>query len=281
MKLFFFTALLSFGVVTAQAQDALNVAGLAQGDEIQALTVDAWQADVGAVVISKPTYVGADDQETILVPLVDVKYQDKFFASVARGVGYNVINDGRWRAGPVANYNFGRDEDDAEDGDLSGVGDVDDTVEVGGFIEYKYGPDKANLRTRLEVRQGIGGHEGLVGQLSSSFSQGFGPYHAFYAVAPNIKFGDADYTNAFFGIDSGQAAASNFNQFDADGGINSVGISGVVVHPISQNWGVTGFAAYDRLVGDVADSPIVEAGSNNVITVGIGLARRFTWGGEW
>jgi len=279
MKLFFLT-LLAIGVTvtSVQAQDALNVAGLAQGDTLEALSIDAWQADVGAVVISKPTYLGADDQETIAVPLIDVKYQDKFFASVARGVGYNVINDGVWRAGPVATYNFGRDEDDAEDGDLNGVGDVDDTVEVGGFIEHKLGTDNANLRTKLEVRQGLGGHEGLVGQLSSSFSKGYGPYYAYYAISPNIKFGDSDYTNAFFGIDSVQAAASNFNQFEADGGITSYGVSGLVVQPISKEWGITGFATYDRLVGDVEDSPIVRAGSNNAFTVGLGLARRFSWG---
>lgn len=103
-----------------------------------------WQFTVGPGAIYASTYLGDDEYQLRVVPNVSIKYADRFFASVGQGVGYNVIRSDGWRVGPIAKYAFGRDEDGSntfavlgdDTNDLVGLGDVDGTVELGGFVKY-------------------------------------------------------------------------------------------------------------------------------------------------
>lgn len=69
----------------------------------------------------------------------------------------------RIQAGPFIRYVFARDEDDNDA--LDGLGDVDGSVEVGGFLDYGLGP----WSSRLTVLQDVaGGHEDLIISLEGS-----------------------------------------------------------------------------------------------------------------
>ena len=108
-----------------------------------------------------------------LFPDLRVAYGDVFFASVLDGVGLNLIRQDGWRAGPLVKIRFGRDEDgrgspfqiiggsDA----LRGFGNVGVAGEAGAFAEKRFGPREA-WRARVEVRQGFGGHQGTIGDVS-------------------------------------------------------------------------------------------------------------------
>ncbi len=52
----------------------------------------------------------------------------------------------------------------SDDADLRGLGNVDWAIEVGGFADYWLTPW---LRTRAELRQGFGGHHGIVSDLTA------------------------------------------------------------------------------------------------------------------
>jgi MipA family protein len=99
-----------------------------------------WYFTLGAGTVYAPSYVGSDNYQLSAFPSISVKYADKFFASLQDGVGYNAINQLGWRAGSIARYDFGRNEDEdspfklagKNSGDLRGLGDVDGTVEPAG-----------------------------------------------------------------------------------------------------------------------------------------------------
>ena len=71
-------------------------------------------------------------------------------------------------------------------------------------------------------------------------------------------------------------AATGLPVFDADGGFHSVGAYAGLTHMLGRDWGVYGYAGYDRLIGDAADSPIVRAfGSRDQFSGGLGLFFEF------
>jgi outer membrane protein len=128
---------------------------------------DGWGLIVGAGALHSPTYEGDDESRLSILPNIQVSYGDRFFASVQEGIGYRVIKDPGIEAGPIMRVKFSRDEDGdqafAINGDdttdLIGLGDVDTSIELGGFLAYEIGP----VTFSAEARQAVTGHEGTGG----------------------------------------------------------------------------------------------------------------------
>ena len=238
---------------------------------------------ISAGVISAPSFLGDNEQQISVFPNVMLSYGERFTASLD-GVRYKVFSQAGFSAGVVGAYNFGRDEDpddnpfvvDGSDStDLVGLGDIDGTIELGGFVEYEFDP----LSFRLELRQGVdGGHDGLYGEAEAMYNASFniGRAPILFSLGPVLAFGDNAYTSTFFDVNAAQSAASGLSQFDAGGGIISYGLHANAVLPLSQKTALVGFVNYDRLTGDAADSSLVrERGSEDQTTFGLMLSYSF------
>lgn len=239
-----------------------------------------WQVSLSAGAVYNPIYLGDDDYQISVFPNLTVQYDDLLTASI-QGIEVNAINSDGFKAGPVARFNFGRDEDGGNPlglgggtDDLIGLGDVDFTVELGGFAEYSAG----NFSAKVELRQGVNGHEGFVGDAELKYGSTFDAFGrtGFFSLGPEMAFGDKKFNSAFFDVNAAQSIASGLSQYDAGGGINSYGFHGSVVVPVSDRFSVIGFAGYDQLSGDIADSSLVqERGSEDQAIAGIMLNYRF------
>jgi outer membrane protein len=65
-------------------------------------------------------------------------------------------------------------------------------------------------------------------------------------------------------------------QYNANGGIRTVGAGTHVIKQWNPQWATHAFLEYDRLVGDAADSPLVQIrGNANQLTIGAGFAYSF------
>lgn len=238
-----------------------------------------WTANAGAGVIYSPAYTGSDHYQLSVVPDIGVKYEDKFFASVRDGVGYNAINTGNLRAGPIARYDFGRDDDGKKgfrvSGDkadrINGMGDVDGAPELGGFVAYDM---TESLTAKGEVRQAIGGHEGVVGDLGIDYHTQVGGFDrpVYFNAGPRMKLASEDYMDEYFGVNAGQSARTGLGAYDPDGGIVSYGVGASVTVPLTERIRATTFAGYDRLGDEAGDSSIVESKNQGTIGVSAGYA---------
>ena len=227
-----------------------------------------WRVSVGAAAILRPQWDGADELDPLVVPDIDVRWRDRFFASFRTGVGYNLITENGWRAGPYAKLKFGRDESD--DSALRGLGDVDATAEVGGFVEKSW----RFARASLEVRQGLGGHEGLVieagGDLRFRLSETVA-----LAAGPRVRAVSDDYMQTYFGVTPTQSVRSGLPTFSAGGGLESAGLAGAVLWRPQPRTTITAFAEQSRLLGDAADSPLVRLrGDENQTRLGVAIGYR-------
>lgn len=242
----------------------------------------SWNYTVGGGAIYAPAFVGSKDYQLIAYPDLKVEYKDKFFASVGEGIGYNVINSNGWRIGPIAKYAFQRQENGKNpfriagkaSTALRGLGDVDATLELGGFVEYSYEP----FTYKVELRQGVDGHEGMIGETSLNYTGSidrFGP-PIFYAFGPRATFADSNYNNAYFGISQTQSTNSGLSRYSADAGLVSYGVGGFVSLPVSDSVSVSAFGGYDRLGSEVADSPLIkQRGSENQFVSGLSVSYQF------
>jgi outer membrane protein len=243
---------------------------------------DGWEVSVGGGGFVSPQYLGDDDYVISAVPYIRITKGERFTATIEDGARYTVVNSNGFQAGPLAKINFGRDEDgsgnfliDGDDTqDLLGLGDIDTTVEIGGFVEYDF--DKFALSA--EGVKGLGGHDGVIGRIGLRYKNrltGYGP-PLIYSIGPSIDFGDDRYVGAYFGVDPDQSTASGLPEFDARGGILSYGVGGTAILPLTETISATFIVSYKRLSGDAADAPLVtERGSKDQAFAGAFLAYTF------
>lgn len=242
---------------------------------------EGWQYSVGAGVVYTPTYLGDDDSQVSGIPNVRVAYGEDFFASFGEGIGYNLINQNGFKVGPIVKYDFGRDEDGSnlfgagdDTTDLIGLDDVDGSIEVGAFVEYEVN----SITTKLEARQGIGGHEGLVGEASVHYGGAANVYgqQLLYSLGPELKYTDGDYNKAYFGVNAAQSAASGLAQYNADDATLSYGFSGNLIVLHTEHVSTIFFADYTRLGDTIADSSLVtQRGAEDQTRVGFLINYRF------
>lgn len=241
---------------------------------------EGWQATIGAGLLMNPAFNGSNDYQLSLLPYLKFNYSDVFFASIHEGVGFNLINNKDWTAGPIMRYQFSRKEDDGtspfrvlgnDTNALQGIGNIDGTFETGAFINYKFEP----FDMELEIRKGFGGHEGWISNLQLSYSKMLFPYgkRTILSIGPKTTWVSDNYNQTYFGINTKQSMQSGLPSFSANRGVLSYGVSMSGIVSLANQWTMVIFINYDRLTGDAAQSPLVKVrGDKNQFTNGLFLA---------
>lgn len=234
-----------------------------------------WEVMLGAGGLFQPDYEGSDDYEVTPLPLLMVNYRDLVFL---RGpmLGANVLTlqgprpGDELQIGPLVRYQFGRDEDDNDD--LRGMGDIDDAIEIGGFITYSTGPWSTGLTLFRDVSDA---HDGLTAEISAGHQLSLGPKLMLRSEI-SATWADDNYTQAFYGVTAAQSARSGMQPYSAESGFKDAGITLDLDYRLTESWSITGRVGYKRMLGDAADSPLVKArGSEDQFSTGIFVSYRF------
>jgi MipA family protein len=250
--------------------------------------IPTWALSVGIAPIVAPAWQGSRDTAFSVFPDLRVNYKDTAFLSVQEGLGWNAINQDGWKIGPIAKIRFGRRE--ATGGSpflitggstaLRGFGDVRLAGEFGGFAQYSpAGVLGRRVALRAELRQGTGGHTGLVADTSVRFSDRVGKFR--YALGLRAAFADADYTQVYFGVSPLQGARAGLAPFRTGSGLVSAGGTGSLTRPLGQRGelgAITLFTGYDRLADAAASSTLIrQRGRRDQFSAGLAYGYRFTW----
>jgi outer membrane protein len=231
-----------------------------------------WTVMVGVDGAYTPGFEGAKRSMLSPVPIFSIRRagSTEQFRGPRDGASIAIIDFGDLRAGPVGKFVASRKANSYSE--LNGLGDVKTAVELGGFVEY-FPVDW--FRTRVELRQGLGGHHGAVADFSADVIV---PVIERFTVSagPRFTWESTKATSPYFGIDAVQAMATGLPVFDAKGGAHSVGAGAQVSYRVNPQWEVHSYVEYERLLGDAAASPLVTLrGSPNQATVGIGASYSF------
>jgi outer membrane protein len=190
----------------------------------------------------------------------------------------NVLDNKSWSLGPLLNYRFGRD-DDVDDDVVARMREVDASVELGGFVGWRW--QDANDRrhqftTSLQFQQDVAsGHEGWLGILSARY---FHPISRPLTLSLGVStsYASDDYMDSYFSVDANNVARTGLPLFSAGGGMRDIRISPMAVFSFSPTWHVAGGIIISKLLGDASDSPVVDIrGDSTQLFAGVGVA--YAW----
>ncbi len=235
------------------------------------MLADEWKFELGAGAGVAPDYEGSDDYEP--VPLFAARIEKGPYFARLQGTKLiaNVVPSDIFRAGPLLNYRFKRNN--VDDDRVDDLRTVDEAWEVGAFggFRIKNGTDsRYTIGADLEVSKDVAnGHSGWLVDLRGKYRM---------PLAENWRLGlgaggswaSNDYMDEYFSVDADNSRRSGLKEFSADSGVKDVGFDANVDWGFAENWGASFLFKYDRLLGDADDSPIVDdRGSSDQVFGGV------------
>jgi MipA family protein len=239
---------------------------------------------VGAAAV--PDYEGADSYDLIPAAAIRGRVAGMDFWSSGLKLYLDVFGrpaDGiDFDGGPIVGLRFnrtGKIKDDAVDA----LSELDTAVEVGGFGGLSWHGltnPYDTLSFRLDYLADVGGaHKSNLITPSISFSTPLS--RTFYVGASaSAEWAGDGYADYYYSVSPAESLASGLAIFEADGGMKEwkLGLTAVSAFSgdLTHGWSVFGSGSYARLVGDFADSPLVDdRGSANQWMAAVGLAYTF------
>jgi outer membrane scaffolding protein for murein synthesis (MipA/OmpV family) len=229
-----------------------------------------WRINVGLAAEAEPVFQGAAAIRVYGGPLFNIRYKDIAFFSDGEGLGYNFLRGRNYRVGVSLGYDTGRREADEYD-HLRGLGQISVAPFVklfGSYVVSKSFP----LVIQADVRQIVlGGADGTLGDLEAYMPLPGSSRTFVMFLGPSITWANASYLQKEFGVTAAQSLASteHYPVFNVEGGTNSVGLGFSATKFLSQRWLLNVNAAYSRLRGSAADSPITEAKVQRALTMSV------------
>ncbi len=162
------------------------------------------------------------------------------------------VGGGKIRFGPLLSVNFGRKESNSRD--LTGLGNVGTSIEVGAFVGYAYGPVRARIKARQDIANG---HSGLLvkGDVSLAIYR-----DEKLSVGSNLSttWASGKYMASNFGINTFQAAASGLPAYTPGSGMRDISLGVGGSYLISPRFSVISNVGYSRLLDAAKNSPLVQ-----------------------
>lgn len=228
----------------------------------------AWKVGLGVAAV--PDYEGSEDYTAAPIPLVSVVgksgWSVEWLGNVLRA---NILPSNTWRFGPLVRYRPERD--DVENDRVDRMQDVDAATELGAYAGFNIN----NWIFRVDVAQDVSdAHEGLVAGASFGYMWKTNPWK--FTLMGLTSYASDDYMSTYFSVSAADSAASGLRQYEADSGFKDVGAQFTAEYQLTKNWGVTGALRYTKLLGDAADSPLVDdEGNSNQLLVGLLVSYSF------
>jgi outer membrane protein len=247
----------------AGAQD-----GLAPPDDLP-VPQKQYVIDLGVGALAKPKYEGADKLLVMPMPIISV---GRFYLP-----GFGQVADGETKTRGAfffPSFNYVGERKASDSASLTGTRTVDWALELGLGAGFRYDW----FRAFVELRQGINGHSGQVGQVGADVI--FNPMERLQlSIGPRADFASGDYMSTYFGVTAAEAAASGgaLTAYNAGGGFKSLGILGRASYAVTDTTALHLQAGWDRFIGDAKNSPIVRGGNEDQFSIGAGVTYRFAF----
>ena len=224
-----------------------------------------WRVMLGAGAMSKPEYPGSGTDEVRPMPVVNVRYGRFFLGGVpgggaGGGLGAYLYENDRWSFGAAVAADIGEVRDESDDARLQGLGDIDGTIRAGLFASYEI---TSWLALRGNALQDIGDKkQGLIASLDLEAT--YQPLPRLrLSAGPGVTWGNDEYAQTLYGVDAQQALRSGFAQYDAGSSATVMRFSLGAQYALTPKWSLGSRVTASRLLGDAADSPIVEDENQN------------------
>ena len=225
-----------------------------------------WNITLGLDAGYSPRFEGAEHYHFMPIPYGSISYAG--LGSLGpQGMTANIVKAGGLRAGLLVGYSGGRDQND--DPHLRGLGNISGSLQMGGFAAYEWNSFELKAQARQAVTHA---GNGLTGSLGLAYT--LRPASGWLVkLGPQLAFADDDHMKKFFGVTAGQSGTSGLQAYTPNGGLQDVAIGLNATYQLTNHWLLFGIARVSEIIGDAADSPIVQ--SKDQAFGGIGIAYHF------
>ena len=211
---------------------------------------------IGAGVMYKPEYSGADSYDSIAIPVISASKQitpqdNLYIRGLTAGLDHAFTE--QLTVGAQAHYRFERDSSDSSK--LAGMPDIDGAIEFGPKIRYQIDRQLGVEATALfDISDAYSG--GYTARLGADYVVPLGQV-TYLTLAGGVNYGSDDFNNTYYGVTASQARPGR-TAYQPDAGLTSFDASVGVRHAFTRHWSVQSKLGAEYLTSDVADSPLVE-----------------------
>ena len=210
---------------------------------------------IGAGVSYAPEYSGADDFKSRPIPMISAKTEltpgnTLYLKGLSAGLDHQI--DERFSVGLMGTYRWERDSSDSAI--LRGLKDIDATVAIGPKLRFQATPQ---LGFEGNVLFDAGNSDGgMTARAGADYAMPLSEV-TLLTLSGGINYGSDDYMTTYYGVPANRATAAR-PAYSPASGISHVDAQVGVRQSFTQNWSVMGGVGADYLIGDAADSPLVE-----------------------
>jgi outer membrane protein len=241
--------------------------------------VDNAPTVMGVLVGAAPDYLGSKYYKGVAAPFLKYTLRGsyRYFTLAGTQLSFNIVDQPVFRFGPVLNYRPARAS--VEQDQVDRMTKIDAALEGGVYAGLEF-IEKSNPRQRLLFTlQWTADMSGVYnGWLVTGAAKGWMPIARQWDIGLTLSgtYGDSAYTSKYFGVDTVDAIQAPLPRYTASAGFRDVSVTPAVIYHVDQNWSIAGGVRYMRLLGDAADSPIVDGvGSKDQVIVGAGVV--YSW----
>lgn len=204
---------------------------------------------VGLGSIYTPKFTGADEYETLSIPVIFVQY-DRFTLGGVRGISYDFFQSEAVKAGLALGYSRGRKESDAHY--LQGLGSLKSSADLRLFVRRAFGPFHVSANIKRDFSEDIGG-------VTSGVSAGYS-YRAsrqlLLSTNALVRWMNDAHAEAVFGVTGQQAQNSGLLESQVEAGVESGTLSLTALYFVSRRWTINGTISTKQYLGDAKQSAI-------------------------
>lgn len=233
--------------------------------------VPKWRRVAGLATIVQPVYDGAHAYRVEPGAVVNIRYRDIAFFSIAEGVGVNLIRARHFRAGVALGYDLGR-RTASDYAQLRGLGDIEPAAAPKAFFSWAIARHFP-LILRADVRRIVRCGDGYVGDVEAYMPLPGSSRRFVMFAGASYTFADQRHMQKLFGVSPAQAQSSNYPVFTAHGGSVAKGVGFSATLFVTGHWLLNLDAAENRLIGSASESPITQRRTQRTLA----LATAYQW----
>ena len=227
---------------------------------------------LGLAVGTGPQYEGSSEYRVMPGLAFSADWNTGQYIRLAGlGINANLISSKKWELGPRLGFMLPRNDDFVDNKELNALKEIDFALSVGAFAKYKFAK---GFDIEFSYTQDVtGANDGGLGGVEVGYS--WRKKRFINRVSISSSYATSNYMNTYFGINEDNRGTSTLENYSLNGGIKDVGVGFTSIYAFNQKWLLVGRLGYNVLVGEVADSPIVNLGSTNQFSGGLALTYRF------
>lgn len=205
--------------------------------------------NIGGGIVYGFSPTGGDPERLTFTPWGDFNWRDRVYGNPLDGLGYNVVKTDRVRAGLQLRPHY------SGQSTIKGLElpDLGADLAVYGFVRV---PGDISIGGR--IMRDVRGQTDGTDYYFSAAKQSVTPVGLLVSTL-YLRGGDAKSNDAYLGVSEDEAAATGLDPYMPGAGLQNVGLAFLMMTPIGDKWAIGSFLNAERALGDVADSPLIQA----------------------